>query len=51
MKWEYKIEYFGTPDLLALNLLGREGWELVVVIPTGAWIFKCPVKPEPKRNK
>lgn len=46
-KWEYKLvpSNLITIDIMQdkLNQLGKEGWELVAVSPTGAYTFKRPL--------
>jgi len=33
--WEYQVATLGREEVDALNRLGREGWELVGVVPGG----------------
>ena len=40
-KWEYKTLYLGTEK--NLNILGKEGWELVGYAEKSWFIFKRPL--------
>ena len=49
-KFEYKTIDFSTPACEGmgskLNKLGKEGWELVSVCPTGSWLISAFLKRE-----